>query len=217
MDGETVHHKASEEPEHGESMIPHTEVSISDLEEAMAEFLSSPRSKAAPTNKAAPLSTSTKKQTRKSKRERMKDVFSDDAFMGTETNGTETFSSRRKGYDNFEDEVEDADLREYCRRTLGPSLDKCIERNFGIDLSDPAFEETEEDQFLREFSRRTLGPSLNKCMERNLGIDLSFPPKRPSSKKNGASKQARSEKKKNTQAFSKLSGRKEARDDGEGF
>lgn len=89
---ETVSHNASEELEHRESMLPQTTVSISDLETAMAKFLSSPSPKAVPKNTAASPSASTKKPTRKSKRERMRDVFTDDAFLGTETNETETFT-----------------------------------------------------------------------------------------------------------------------------
>lgn len=55
----------------------------------------------------------------------MRDIFTDDAFIGTETNGTETFTSRsKKGHDNLDDRDEDAELRVFCRRTLGPSLDR---------------------------------------------------------------------------------------------
>lgn len=36
---ETMHHEAGEDLEHGQSTIPKTAVSISDLETAMAEFL----------------------------------------------------------------------------------------------------------------------------------------------------------------------------------
>lgn len=147
MPRETVSHNASEELEHRESMIPQTTVSISDLETAMAKFLSSPSPKAVPKNTAASPSASTKKPTRKSKRERMRDVFTDDAFLGTETNETETFTSCRRGHENFEDQDADAELRAFARRTLGPSLDR-MERNLGIDLSDPALDETEEDQYI---------------------------------------------------------------------
>lgn len=77
----------------------------------------------------------------------MRDVFTDDAFLGTETNETETFTSCRRGHGNFEDQDADAELRAFARRTLGPSLDR-MERNLGIDLSDPALDETEEDQYI---------------------------------------------------------------------
>lgn len=172
MPRETVSDNASEELEHGESMIPQTIVSMSDLEDAMAEFLSSPtRPKAVHNNKAASPSASTKKPTRKSKRERMRDIFKDDAFIGTETNGTETFTSRsKKGHDNLDDQDEDAELRAFCRCTLGPSLDRCRERNLGISMSDPAFEETEEDQFLRAHLRNTMGPALDSAMARFVGL-----------------------------------------------
>lgn len=101
----------------------------------------------------------------------MRDIFTDDAFIGTETNGTETFTSRsKKGHDNLDDQDEDAELRAFCRRTLGPSLDRCMERNLGISMSDPAFEETEEDQFLRAHLRNTMGPALDSAMARFVGL-----------------------------------------------
>lgn len=54
MPRETMSDNAGEELEHEESMIPQTVVSMSDLEEAMAESLSFPtRPKAVHNNKAA--------------------------------------------------------------------------------------------------------------------------------------------------------------------
>lgn len=75
---ETVHHKAGEELEHGQSTIPHTSVSISDLETAMAEFLgvSSPRLQAVQSSPFA----STRNSTMKPKPVPVNNVFLDGAF-----------------------------------------------------------------------------------------------------------------------------------------
>lgn len=100
----------------------------------------------------------------------MGDIFTDDAFIGSEANGTETFTSpSKKGHDNLDDPDEHAELRAFCRRTLGPSLDRFMERNLGISMSDPAFEETEEDQYLRAQLRNTRGPALDSAMVRFVG------------------------------------------------
>lgn len=89
---ETMHHKASEELEHGQSMIPQTAVSISDLETAMAEFLgvSSPRPQTVQSSPSASTRASTRNSTRKPKPVRVSNVFLDGAFAEMEMNGTDT-------------------------------------------------------------------------------------------------------------------------------
>lgn len=157
---DTAHHKAGDKLEHGQSTIPQTAVSISDLETAMAEFLwvSFPRPEAVQSSPSG----STRKATRKPKSVRMSNVFLDGVFAGTEMNETEeTFTKRSRGDEDFEDQVEDQELRAFCRRTYGPALDKMVERNFGISPLDD-YEDTEEDKELRAFCRRTYGPSLDK-------------------------------------------------------
>lgn len=53
---------------------------------------------------------------------------------------------------------------------MRPSLDRCMERNLGIDLSDSALDETEEDQYLRAHLRNTMGPALHSAMARFVGL-----------------------------------------------
>lgn len=127
---ETVHHKAGEELEHGQSTIPQTSVSISDLETAMAELLgvSSPRPQAVQSSPSA----STRNSTRKSKPVPVSNVFLDGAFAEIEMNRTETSNKRNIENEDLGDRLEDEELRAFCRRTYGPALDRFAERNFGI-------------------------------------------------------------------------------------
>lgn len=189
---ETVHHKAGEELEHGQSTIPRTSVSIQDLETAMAEFLgvSSPRPQAIQSSPSA----STRKSTRKpNKPVPVRNVFLDGAFAEKEMNGTETSTKRTTRNEDLGDQLEDEELRAFCRRTYGPALDRFAERNFGISPSDD-YEDTEEDKELRAFSRRMYGPSIDKFVEREFGLDANGNPSASSSASKDAFKAASSKK-----------------------
>lgn len=116
-------YKETEELVHGQSTIPQTEVSISDLEKAMAEFLGvscSPRPQAVQSSPSA----LTKNSTRKPKSVRVSNVFLDGAFADIEMNGTETSTKRNTANKDSGDQLEDEELRAFCRRMYGPSLDR---------------------------------------------------------------------------------------------
>lgn len=189
---ETMHHEAGEDLEHGQSTIPKTAVSISDLETAMAEFLGvrSPRPQAVQSSPSA----SSRNSTRKPKPVRVSNVFLDGAFAEIEMNGTETSTKRNTGNEDFGDQIEDEELRAFCRRQYGPALDRFAQRNFGISPSDD-YEDTEEDKELRAFCRRMYGPSIDKFVERNFGLDADGNPLASSSASKDASKAASSKKK----------------------
>lgn len=113
---ETMHHEAGEDLEHGQSTIPKTAVSISDLETAMAEFLGvrSPRPQSSP-------SASTRNSTRKPKPVRVSNVFLDGAFAEIEMNGTETSTKRNTGNEDFGDQIEDEELPCILSAPIRPS------------------------------------------------------------------------------------------------
>lgn len=128
---------------------------------------------------------STRNLTRKPKPALVHNVFLDGAFAETEMDGTGTFTKRTTGNEDFVDQVEDEELREFCLRTYGPALDTFAEQNFGISPSDD-YEDTDEDKELRAFCRRMYGPSLDKFVERNIGLSADGNPlasKAASSKK----------------------------------
>lgn len=110
-------------------------------------------------------------------------------------NGTETSSRRNTGNEDSGDQLEDVELRAFCRRTYGPALDRFAERNFDISPSDD-YEDTEEDKELRAFSRRMYGPSIDRFVEREFGLSADGNPLASSSASKDASKAVSSKKKK---------------------
>lgn len=125
----------------------------------------------------------------------MSNVFLDGAFVEIEMNGTETSSRRNTGNEDSGDQLEDEELRAFCRRTYGPALDRFAERNFDISPSDD-YEDTEEDKELRAFSRRMYGPSIDRFVERDFGLSADGKPLASSSASKDASKAVSSKKKK---------------------
>lgn len=153
----------------------------------MAEFLevSSPRPRAVQSSPSA----STGNSTRKRKPVRVSNVFLDGAFAEIEMNGTETSTKRNTGDEDFGDQVEDEELRAFCRRTYGPALDRFAERNFGISPSDD-YEDTEEDKELRALCQHIYGPSIDKFVEQNFGLSADGNPLASSVTSKDASKAA---------------------------
>lgn len=126
-------YKETEKLVHGQSTISQTAVSISDLEKAMVEFLGvscSPRPQAVQSSPSAP----TKHSTRKPKPVRVSNVFLDGAFADIEMNGTETSTKRNTGNKDSGDQLEDEELRAFSRRMYGPSIDRMVELEFGLDV-----------------------------------------------------------------------------------